>query len=331
MTFTDSQLDEMANIVNDAFKSSDEFKDFAIQNRESFMRTSFLRESLINWADSNDNPIMSIFNKLSKNRITDRAQFFHFKSSKFAEEIIATKKIQVSNLLSNQENDFAELSEFYKRLGLYHKLTSSDQSASNGFTPDSPTLIDYDRGHTLILCFTKDCHKDVFWEKYAASDTGVCLGFRFEVDFKKPENLLGFDFRDVCYDHGYRFDFLNHINYHFIKKFGHQLYIGGVSKFAKFYKRGKFEWENEVRLVFDYTGGLGGNGDILKQTFPLLENTTSDRKYIEVPLGNDANNPYFSLTIDEVICGKHVEDEIYDRLKVSLANNFPQATIWKRV
>ena len=39
-------------------------------------------------------------------------------------------------------------------------------------------------------------------------------------------------------------------NFHFNRN----IFIAGITKFSKFYKRNKYKWENETRLSFDFNG-----------------------------------------------------------------------------
>jgi hypothetical protein len=331
MPFTIAQMTRMADIVNEAISAS-EFPTFTVTHNDFDPNDTFMGGGLIKWRDSNNNPVTKAFNLTALNRITDKGQFFHFKSLNIAQLIISNKSVQVSNLLSNQANDFAEYSEFYKRLGLFHQLIPKDycqQKQTNTFNPASKSPMDEERENILILCFAKEGHKERFWKDYANNDNGVCLVFRL-LNFD-PQYAMLYNFRDVSYDNGYRFDFINHINYHFIKEFGRQLFVEGITKFSKFYKRGKYEWENEARLAFHYNFDFGGYGNDLQRVFPLQTDPATQRKFINLPLqGNVTPNPYFTLTIDEVICGKNVSPTDFTAIETALTTNFPTATIWQR-
>ncbi len=331
MAFTRTELTRMADIVNDAI-SQTEFSIFTVTYADFASDDSYMGGGLIKWADSNNNPVSKAFNQMAKNRITDKGQFFHFKSLTIAQLIIANKSIQISNLLSNEQNDFAEYSEFFKRLGLFNQLMPKDycqQLQTQNFNPASLSPMDEQRENILILCFSKEGHKEEFWTSYANNDTGVCLSFRFK-DYIDTE-ILNYDFRDICYDNGYRFDFINHINYHFRKEFDRLLFVEGISKFSKFYKRGKYEWENETRLSFNYDFSTFGLGNHLNTIFPIQQDSTANRKYINLPLeGNTTINPFFTLTIDEVICGKNLSQTDFSALETALNANFPDAKIWQR-
>lgn len=331
MPFTTAQMTRMAEIVNEAISTS-EFPTFTVTHNDFDPNDSFMGGGLIKWSNSNDNPVTKAFNLTALNRITDKGQFFHFKTLNIAQSIISNKSVQVSNLLSNQANDFAEYSEFYKRLGLFHQLIPKDycqQKHTNTFNPASKSPMDEERENILILCFAKEGHKERFWKDYANNDNGVCLAFRL-LNFD-PQYAMLYNFRDVSYDNGYRFDFINHINYHFINEFGRQLFVEGITKFSKFYKRGKYEWENETRLAFHYNFDFGGYGTDLQRVFPLQTDPTTQRKFINLPLqGNITPNPYFTLTIDEVICGRNVSPTDYAAIETALRANFPTAIIWQR-
>lgn len=331
MAFTTLQLTRMAEIVNNAI-SNTEFSNLIVTHSDFDSNDSYMGGGLIKWKDSNNNPISKAFIQTALNRINDKGQFFHFKPHAIAKLIIDNKSIQISNLLSNEQNDFAEYSEFYKRLGLFHQLIPKDyceQLTTQTYNPASKSPMDEERENILILCFSKEGHQENFWTGYAKNDTGICLSFRF-LDYE-PSQLSGFDFRDICYDNGYRFDFISHINYHFRKEFDRQLFIEGITKFSKFYKRGKYEWENEARLCFHYNFAPLGIGPFLNNIFPIQQDPTTQRKYINLPLqGNTTANPFFTLTIDEVICGKNVSPADFTDLQNSLSANFPNAQIWQR-
>jgi hypothetical protein len=332
MAFTEEELDTMTKIVNGALGESD-FKDLSATKNDFDPSDVLGPNRLVCWKDPNDNPITKILGRTTKNRFDDRGQFYHFKSIRFAKTIIVQKEIQVSNLLSNQENDFAEYSEFFKRLGLFEKLIPKNycEQRIDSKINLSKSKLEEERENIFILCFTKDGHNELFWERYALGDSGVCLGFKFS-DF-----ALGhlYYFRDVVYDNGYKFDFLNHINYHLDKSFGRQLFLQGINKFSKFYKRGKYQWENETRLVFDYAGPFHTD---LENYLKINSDASTGRRYIKLPLVTDngensghAKNPFFSLTIDEVICGRHVSIDDFRQLEESLKKTFPSARIWKRL
>lgn len=83
--------------------------------------------------------------------------------------------------------------------------------------------------------------------------------------------------------------------------------------------------------MFHYNFDFGGYGNNLNKVFPLQIDTTKQRKYINLPLqGNATPNPYFTLTIDEVICGNNVSPADFATIHTTLAANFPTAKLWQR-
>lgn len=326
MVFNPTQLQRMAEIFNEAILKS-AFSDIQVTADDFDPIGSFGGASLIKF-HSDKNPLETIFKRLAQNRQVDRGQFFHFKDMDVAKLIVQHQSVQVSNMLSNHENDFAEYTEFFQRLGIINQLIPAT------FITDRTTVnsrknrpIDEDRDDTLILCMSKEGHKERFWDQYAKKDTGVCLVLRF-LDFVRDDSGVSYDFRDVFYDDGYQFEFLNKVNHLFSVEFGRVLFIEGISKFARFYKRGSYSWENETRLAFDFGKGLFP-GPFLKTKFDIQ--TNGNRRYIVLPLkGSPIPNPLFTLDIDEVIIGKNVPDTDREDLTALLKANFPNAKVWQR-
>jgi hypothetical protein len=281
-------------------------------------------------------PFDAIFNKLSKNRFKDYGQFNHYKSCDLALKIIVEKSIQVSNLASNDNNDFSEYSEFYKRIGLLYQLLPKDYRLTpegEMMDPGAVTPADQVRKEIFILCLTQDNHNERFWREYASNDSGVAIGFRFSHFDPNLNNALCYDLRDVYYDEGYSVDFINEINYHIRKEFKKIAFSGGITTFSKFYKRDKYRWENETRLCFDYDKEtVFGKGHTLEQHFPIEHDIKTGRTYIDLPLkGNAKKNPFFELEITEVVCGKYVSDPEFEALKMALKASYFEAKIWRRV
>lgn len=329
MKYTQKQRQEIAQIINDGIDKAE--LGFAINHvtSDDILYKDFV-PGLIGFTPGKYNPIKSILNKLSKNRYKDFGQFHHFKNRNIALNIIQDKSIQLSSLLSNHQNDFAEYSEYYKRLGLFYQLTPynyAEQLSNKTYDPSERTPADDSRDNIFIICFTQDNHNEKFWEIYADKDQHVSIGFKF-LAFK-DEFVGKYDFRDVFYDSGYSFEFLNYINFNLRQKFGKYLFVEGSTKFSTFYKRGLYNWEHETRLKFHYDFNPLQNGESLNKIFPIQE--LQGRRFIEIPLCGHVNvNPMFDLTISEVVCGNAVPKPDYERLKNALKINFPDAYIWQR-
>jgi hypothetical protein len=141
-------------------------------------------------------PIMEIFEKLSKNRYEDYGQFHHFKSSSIALDIIKNREIQVSSLFSNDKNDFAEYTELYKRIGMFHPLVATDfqrKAFENKINPKDVRPSDIERDHIFVLCLTQDNHNERFWRIMQAMTTALRLASDFGTLKMKVKNstILG--------------------------------------------------------------------------------------------------------------------------------------------
>lgn len=330
MPFNDIEKNRIINIINQALSRSNEFNNEHANINDLGLQAD-LWQGLINFEDPNNNVITRIFNNTCINRYNSNNLYYHFKPINSIQRltrvlnIIDNRQIQVSNLLANEQNDFAEYSKLYKRLGLFNKFIPHDycnQNQNGVYNPASASPVDNERNNIFILCFSRDYQNLRFWNEYAADSNGVCFVFRFTnfVDLY----LNCYDLRDVVYDDGYRFDFINEINYFLRQAFRRLLFLGGITKFSRFYKRFRYFWEVETRLSFDYNSTYQ---PFLSNNFPLVHD--ANRTFIELPLtGNTVSQkPLFNLTIEEIICGNNVSQADYDIIENSLRNNFSAARI----
>lgn len=313
MGYSPQERQKMANLCNEVFQelsfkhlvgtvSKDDFDDHATY-------------SLIHWATKNDtingaNKLIPIFSELATSRISDTGQFYHFKPSvDRVRQIIQSKEIELSALYYLGQSDYAEYSEFFKRTGFFGMFYKNK--------------VDDRKKKIFILCFTKNARENRFWSDYSDNDNGACIVFRFEF-LNGPYRHL-FDLRDVYYDAGYEFEFINDLRYKFVRYFGKELFLEGINKFAQFYKRGKYKWENETRLSFDYDFD---DAALLKlDYFPIQQGTDKNgnvREYIKLKL----NNHFFNLNIEEIICGHKVTEAQKQDIKNDLAN--PNIKVWRR-
>ncbi len=343
--FNPKELTRIAEIINNAIAGS-EFSSFGVSEAEIDRMDLFGHLGLLQFADPETNPITKIYKELAVQRYGDFGQFYHFKSVPIALDIIRSQSIQVSNLLSNQANDYAEYEEYFRRYGPLHKLIPKDRQSISKDDGDGNEYsvvnangrpIDEERENIFILCFTKDSRNVRFWKEYVNDDTGLCFAFRF-LSFNK-DMFRFYDFRDVAYDvDGYRLDFINYINYHLGKEFDRQLLTWGLSRFAKFYKRGKYAWENESRLAFDFPYIQNSFKTDPNKLLPVHTDPKTGRRFVNLTLLNEwdntkevtKTNPFFLLTIDEVIVGKNVSDSDYLLLEQELRTHFPHAIIRKK-
>ncbi len=290
--YDDRDRQRMAEIANNAIASSRFGPFVGALTKDDFSHDDSRPLIYFSTFPSAPDPVEKIFAECAADRRWDRGQFYHFKSAKRAIEILESGTVQLTALYYHAQNDRTEYSEFLQRTGHLRPLYTGD--------------IDKMKKKSFVLCFTKSARRQEFWNRYAMQDTGVCLGLRFSMGKKHLQYCV--DFRDVTYDSGYRFDFINEMRDQFKREFGKNLFIDGLLKFARFYKRGKYSWEDESRISFDYTTHPG-----LCEVFPIqteMLNGKVTRKYINVPLNSD----HFTLQVDEIICGKHVAGGDQDRL-----------------
>lgn len=255
---------------------------------------------------SNENtPFYKLFNSIAPIRLNDKGQFFHFFSNPkwVFNDLLRKKTIQATSLSSLSSNDFTEYIEFFKRINSKYIFEKTFEK---------------DKQNRYVLCFTKNWRNERFWEEYADSHKGVCVGFRF---IKKNNELNGVHFRDVYYDSGYDFEFINELRYEFIKTFGKELFLYGGSRFANFYKRDKFKWEDETRLLIDTNVN---DNSVFSNKLDDIGKKHSDkgRNYFEF----NVNNMLFKLEVSEIIVGKNSNINI-DKLKTN--DLYKTINIWK--
>ena len=306
--YSEDDLERMAEIVNNAIESTcfgpvvgkvtkDDFSHY--EAGEVIYFSSTVSEAL--------DPLQRIFDICATDRRFDSGQFFHFKSVKRAIEILDTGTVQLTALHYLDKKDRAEYSEFFQRTGHFYPLVTGK--------------IDDMKKKSFVLCFTKSSRQEEFWNHYAEQEDGVCLGMRYDIGAKELQRCV--EFRDVTYDTGYLFDFINEIHYWFRREFEKNPFIEGVLPFARFYKRAKYSWEDESRISFDYYT----NTDPPRcNPFPIqiVTENGKNREYIEVPLRND----YFTLSVDEIICGRRVC--CADRSRLLSASNLREDRVWVR-
>lgn len=281
-----------------------------------------------NW---DKNPIYKLFYYLAKNRYKDEGQFYHFfakpewvfskskpnfqknRKSTIKQNLINNNTIQATSLHSLSSNDHTEYSEFFKRIDVKYIMDKN---------------FDADKKNKYVFCFTKNWRTERFWREYADDYKGVCVGFRFIVKKNSPQfNETGIDgilIRDVYYDSGYDFEFINKLRYEFLKHFNKELFLSGSSRFALFYKREKFKWEDETRLLINtsVSNKIFKNNLVGKEEF-YGEN---DQKRFFFNLNTD--NCLFKLEITEIIIGKNADLDITELKNVCFSKNI-NARIWR--
>jgi hypothetical protein len=132
-------------------------------------------------------------------------------------------------------------------------------------------------------------------------DKGVCMEFEIQENPYK-DNWI-WDFREVYYGNENNFLFLKEIIRHF--KSVHNIDIVFPShKFAQFYKRDNYSWEDEVRISIQEEDMLGfkGSFDELFKIIPIEEENGKygKRRYLNAEL----SNCLFTISIKNVYLGK---------------------------
>jgi hypothetical protein len=305
--FSDQQRQRMADIVNDALHGT-EFEQVvgpvSLQDFSPVDRGQFIWQSTVS---GGRDTLLKAFATTARDRRDDRGQFYHFLKYDYAMASVQQGSLQHTAMTYFEKNDHAEYAEFLRRCGFWMPFV-------NG-------TVNKDKTKLFVLCLTNSSRQQRFWSEYADNDQGVCLCLRLvSLD---PHAADLWDLRDVVYDDGYRFDFINEIRYWFEREFARELIVEGIDKFARFYKRAKYSWENESRISFDYRLQQG-----LPTMFPESQDRDSHgnitREYISVPLSNQL----YTLQIDEIICGGMVSDQRMEDLR--LAAGLDQAQVWRR-
>jgi hypothetical protein len=266
------------------------------------------------------NPIRKFetyFNNLSICRKNDKNLFYSFKNFDVA---VSTLKegIQLTHLPYYFNDDPLELYEFID------------------IVRAEPEKFKEDKDKIYIFCFTKDYRKEQMWNKYGKNS--VVIGFRFN-KFQTDLDLSNIvEFRDVIYNVDNKYDFIREIQIVLKEQFGKTLIIDSFYNIARFFKRGKYAFEDEVRLCFDF------NQYNLKQIFSnliypemfklnefdlaktFIEGNDEERKYLFTKL----KNPIFEIQIEELICGKELDDERYEDIK-KLGEEKGIKNIWKNL
>lgn len=247
--------------------------------------------------------IDKVFSACSRERKQDFGHFYAFKKIEHGLEIITGQKLKLFSLNDQSDNDFAELTEFYHRYTSISELSSSFQA----------NLHKKSRGEIFIFCFTKSFRNEKFWKEYTAGSSGICIGFKFNSFGRTVENpSYEYEFRDIFYDNGYSFDFLNEIQAKVWRRLSviYQIQPIYTTWFPHFYKRKKYAWEDESRISINkasFTSYENHNGKIIENCLIQIQETQNKKSFIELPF----QNQYFSVSVKEVIVGKAVPEETF--------------------
>jgi hypothetical protein len=301
--------------------------------------------------DRRDTWIREIYDRAAPDLKASKKVLYHFKSLERAKQILSSGEIGACSLFSNWNNDYAEGEEFLRRYGSLYPLiprdyvpASSDSRAAIG---PSNRPVDDLRNNVFVLCMTQSFRNARFWRDYVDCGAGVALELEYSPLTNQKlgtwERLDGwlrgevyshdlFELRKVCYDTtGYLFDFLNEISFkfHHLKLKEKVLFIPGLTQFAAWYKRGRYRWENEVRIVFDmqWIGELQkGKDDLKAKIGNYVLPDSSGWLRVPIPITNSKMNrrraPLMNLSLKRVVCGEKVSQTDIDSLNDLLREGF---------
>ena len=218
--YAEPQRQRMAEIVNSNLKGSEFETVVGTLSPDEFSELDFgtfvrIKSDYLDVPDT----LLNAFSSTARDRKRHPVRFYHFLKYGYALWSVEKKALQLTAMKYFEANDHAEYSEFLRLCGYCN------------------VRIDVNKRKLFVLCLTSESESERFWTEYADCDKGVCLCLRLsKVNVKNAEY---WDMRDVVYDDGQRFSFIRKIRDAFRREFDRELYIEGVDKFARFYKRQK--------------------------------------------------------------------------------------------
>ena len=258
-------------------------------------------------------PFLQYFKSKNSAKLT---KIYTYKKAERALEMFEKNELHLTNLELNEENDSSEYQEFFMRIGNISSMIPEDFKTEGIWVCDKKgeLPIDKEKRSIYIYCFTNTFNMPRHWMEYANNDSGVCIEYDINViKYDLFPNIIRFG--RVHYDYGYDFDFLKEIHHSVRKKFSLSFIANGFTEFAKFYKRDKYRWEDETRLVVD----LNKNKALVKQI--------KDGKMQGVKLVNEdkilvfknMNNHFIRWKIKNVYCGNKIEEDLGQKISAVLA------------
>jgi hypothetical protein len=203
---------------------------------------------------------------------------FHYKRFDLAGKFIENDYVTASALSNftdeTKKEDVKEYEHFFKTVNI-----GTDQSS-----------IDKQKDDLFIFCLTDNNCTERFWDEYANKGKGLCL--ELEITYK-PGNIW-YDLNRICYDNDdeNKFQFFADMQKKIHETFDKYLSINGLAKFGALYKRNRFAWEQETRLLIHKDNGI----------FKITE--TDNKKYMIIPF----NNQLFSIKIKSVTLGNNLSN-----------------------
>ncbi|MCL2207878.1 MAG: hypothetical protein FWB90_07285 [Fibromonadales bacterium] len=272
----------------------------------------------------NSNPPWIIFNYycpfskyFGQRIITDlNNSLYAFKSPNHAIEMLENNDLRLTSLKKNEENDPLEYQEFWYRLGNISRMIPDnyDTKIKNWLCNNKYKIpMDEDREQIYIYCLTRN-PSPKHWTEYGDNDKNVCIEYNFK---SKTDNNGPFKDGNVYYDNGYDFDFLREINYYIRAKYGLFFSPSGWTKFALFYKRDKYRWEEETRLSLN-----SANWPAIRESAKRKENglefKDGDADCGIICIKND--NDYVNWEVKSITIGANCPKEDREKIKNIIKN-----------
>jgi len=209
---------------------------------------------------------------------------FHYKKYDFAYQFVEGDYVTASALSNftdeTKKEDVKEYEHFFEVANI-----GTDKS-----------YIDNQKDNYYIFCLTNDNCTERFWKEYADDSKGLCL--ELEIIYKKSNFL--YDLNRICYDNGIEFQFFADMQNEIHTTLGKYLLVNGLAKFGALYKRTKFDWERETRLLLHENN--------VNNMFEVSEN--NNKKYMTIPF----ENQLFSVNLKSVTLGKNLTN--YQRIEI---------------
>jgi hypothetical protein len=279
---------------------------------------------------------------------------YAFKCPNHAIEMLENNDLRLTSLKKNEKNDPLEYQEFWYRLGNISRMIPDNYDSRediklklNGLIDDSnkeslnvqeilcrldsiikgfsknaiknwlcnnedEIPMDEDRKRIYIYCLTRN-PSSRHWKEYGNNDENICIKYNFK---PKTDNNEAFKYGNVYYDNGYDFDFLREINYYVRTEYGLFFNPSGWTRFALFYKRDKYRWEEETRLSLN-SANWPSIRDYAKRKEKGLEFKDGDANCGIICI--KSNNDYVSWEVKSVTiganCPKEDKQKIQDIIK----------------
>jgi len=167
------------------------------------------------------------FEGIAKSRNLDYGQFYHILKFDYALSTLTNKEIQLSALNYLWDNDPLEHTEFLRRHGYFKNLVYDK--------------IEEIKNKDFIFCFSDSFRNEDPWKLYGQNETGVALGFRFTKYSDNPAHTDLYQLKDIAYEGGYDFDFINEIQFRLKRDSESHCILVVFRHFQKIYKRAKYK------------------------------------------------------------------------------------------